>query len=236
MAEENGLLHNLVGYTKDCSVLLREICIVALLCLLFFEPAKFGSLLYNAGITKVSTPFGEIDIASTGDSVAAINRGLTDSVACLQEIGAKIQKPTSNCDIQSLTTYLQDLQQQAQSTDETLKTNIVQQQTAAAQSSPTATKPAGWLFAGQVDESKMHWSGEGPKNVPASLSPAWTINEKFTVPSPAYLREDAPAGNHFGGKVLYVVPANSQVQVVADAQYSHAIAGGYFCWLKVQPL
>jgi hypothetical protein len=236
MAEENGPLHEAVGYTKDFSVLLREICVVALFCLLFFWPAAFKSLLNRAGIKTVPTPFGDIDVASTSDSVATINRGLSDSVACLQEIQDKTKNATANCDIQQLKTYLQDLQQQAQSTDETLKTNLVQQQTAAAQASPATAKPTGWLFAGQVDESKMHWSGEGPKNVPASLSPVWTINEKLTVTSSAYIHADAASGSHFAGNVIYVVPANSQVQVVADPQYSHAIAGGFFCWLKVQPL
>jgi len=236
MSEENGPLHEAVGYTKDVAVLLREFCIVALCVLLFFFPATFKTLLGNAGIKTVPTPFGDIDVASTGDTVATINRGLSDNVACLQDLENKAKTPPANCDIPHVMSYLQELQQEAQSTDETLKASLAKQQTAAAESSPTTAKPSGWLFAGQVDESKMHWSGEGPKNVPASVSPVWTVNEKLTVTSSAYLHADAPSGSHFAGNVIYIVPSNSQVEVIADPQYSHAIAGGYFCWLKVQPL
>ena len=58
------VLDDLVGTTTDVSVLLREACIVALFCMLFFAPDSFKSLLTRIGISKVSTVFGDIDVAS----------------------------------------------------------------------------------------------------------------------------------------------------------------------------
>ena len=99
-----------------------------------------------------------------------------------------------------------------------------------------SAKIPGWLLAGHVDKDKLHWSGDGAKNVAATLSPKSTEGEKVCVTTHAYLRADAPSGAHLGGKVIGVVPANGQVEVIALPDYSSAIATGYFCWVKVQPL
>ena len=55
-------LHEFVGMTTDVSVLLRELCVVALFCLLFFWPDVFKVRLTRLGVSKVTTPVGEIDI------------------------------------------------------------------------------------------------------------------------------------------------------------------------------
>lgn len=233
---DKGAIHNFVGFTTDVSVLLRELCIVALFCLLFFAPNTFKALLTRIGISKISTPVGDIDVAGAGDTVSALNIGLSDSVERLQQIQGKLNDANGKSDIQSVADYLRSLQQEAVATDAAIKTNIASQQATLAQSSPQSTKVPGWLFAGHVDEKEQHWSGEGAKNIPNTLSPVFTVGEKFGVTSPAYLRSDAPSGSHFGSKVIGVVPTNGQVEVVADPQYSHAIAGGNFVWLKVQPL
>jgi hypothetical protein len=236
MPDDTGPLHKAVAVTTDFSVLLREIGVVALFCLLFFWPAAFKSLLNRAGIKTVPTPFGDIDVATTGDTVATLSRGLSDSVAELQKIQGTITNPTDKTDVANLATYLGQLQKQAQDTDTSLKANLVNQQVAAGQESSSVAKPAGWLFAGHVsDDKNPQWSGEGERNVPPGHSAAFAVGDTFAVTAAAYLRDDAPSGAHFGGKVVYVVPANAQVKVVADPQYSHAIAGGYFLWLKVQP-
>jgi hypothetical protein len=157
-------------------------------------------------------------------------------VGRLQQIQDSVSDQRRKSDIQGVTQYLQSLQQQAQTTDETIKANVASRQATLERSSPQSAKTPGWLFAGQVDDDHLKWSGEGAKNVPATASPVLKTGDKFTVTATAYLREDAPSGSHFGGKVIGVVPASGQVEVIADPQYSHAIAGGYFLWVKVQPL
>src|SRR5208282_3992994 len=112
----------------------------------FFAPNTFKSLLTRVGIKTVTTPFGDIDVNGAGATVSTLNRGLTDSVARLQQIQTTLSDPRGKNDIQSITNYLQDLQQQAQTTDETIKSDLVTRQATLRQSSPQSAKSSGWLF------------------------------------------------------------------------------------------
>ncbi len=227
-------LDNIVGVTTDIFVLLREMCIVILFVLLLVFPLTFQSLLTRIGIKSVTTPFGDIDVADAGGTVSTLDRGLSDGVERLQQIQATSSDPSNKNDIQNLVTYLQGLQQQAQSTDDTIKTSLVAQQAAVAKTSPQTAKTSGWLLLGRVSPDKQQWAGKGPKNVAASLSPVITVGEEFAVTAPAYLRESPPADEHMKNKVVGVV-AGGQVKVTDPPAYAPAIAGGLFLWAKVQP-
>ena len=206
-------LDNVVGITTDIFVLLREMCIVILFVLLLVFPLTFQSLLTRIGIKSVPTPFGDIDVADAGGTVSTLDRGLSDSVERLQQIQAKVSDASSKNDIQNVVTYLQGLEDQAQTTDDTIKTTLVAQQAAVAKASPQAAKVSGWLLLGHVGPDKQQWTGtKGPKNVAATLSPVITVGEEFEVTSPAYLRDSAPAEEHKKNKVVGVV-TSGQVKV-----------------------
>jgi hypothetical protein len=225
-------LHDLVEISTDVSVLLRELCIVALFVMLFFAPNTFKSLLTGLGISNISTPLGQISVAEASGTVADLNRGLTDSVALLQQIQSASTDPQAQSDVAKVTQSLQGLQQEAQTADDTLKTTLVNQQAAAEKASPAAAKLSGWIFMGNVDKDQEHWTGDTSRNiVPSSIPPKLTVNQTFSVANPAYLR-DSPSK----GKVIGVVKAGGAVQVQAAPVCSAAISGGYFCSVKVQPL
>lgn len=225
-------LHDLVEISTDISVLFRELCIIALFVVLFFAPNTFRSLLTGLGISKVSTMFGDIDVSEASGTVANLNRGLSDSVARLQQIQSTSTDPQAKNDVAQVTQYLQGLQQEAQTADDSLKTKLVNQQAAAEQASPQVAKLSGWIFMGNVDKDQTHWTGDTSHNiVPASVSPKLTVNQTFSVANPAYLR-DAPSK----GKVVGVVKSNGAVQVQAAPICTPAISGGFFCSVKVQPL
>ena len=234
--DEKKQLHNFVGVTTDVSVLLRELCVVALFGLLFFWPDTFKSRLTRLGISKLATPVGEIDINGAGGTVATLNRGLSDTIMRLQQIQTASKDPHISSELQKITTYLQSMQQEAATTDESIKTTLATQQTTQEQTSPQSANLPGWILAGHVGADKLHWFGDSGQNVSNTLSPNFTVGEKFNVISHVYLRADAPSGAHFGGKAIGIVPANGQVQVISGPDYSNAIAGGYFLWVKVQPL
>jgi hypothetical protein len=227
-------LHEFVGMTTDVSVLLRELFILALFCLLFFWPDAFKARLTRLGVSKVTIPGGEIDINDAGGTVANVNRGLLDAITGLRQIQSN--DPRTSSQLLPIIDYLTSLQQQAATTDHTIKTTLVAQQATLQQTSPQSTKTPGWLLVGHVRKDKLNWFGDSIQNVPSTLSPKLTTGEKFNVSDTAYLRADAPSGNHFAGKVIGIVPANGQVQVISDPDYSNAIAGGHFLWVKVQPL
>lgn len=231
---EKGRFHNFVNGTTDTFALLREIFVVMLFFLLLFWPTAFSTLLTRVGISKVPTPFGDIDVKDAGNTVSSLNRGLTDTVARLQTMQATTSDQKGKQDLKEVTDYLQDLQEQAQATDQSLKTNLASQQATLEKTSPQSEQLAGWLFLGRVADDKAHWSPEGAKNVAPTLSPVLAVGQHFTVTAPVYLHDNAPSGTHFGGKVIGVVPAGGQVAVIAPPQYSHAIAGGAFLWVNVQ--
>ena len=235
MAEESRL-HHFVDFTTDLFVLFREILIVTLFCLVLFAPGMFKSLLTHIGISKVPTPFGDIDVQDTGNTVAALNNGLSDSVARLQEIQGSTTDESKKHDLQNLASYLQGLQTKAQTTDQNIKNSLVSEQNAAQQSAPQTAESSGWMFLGHVDPYKQQWSGEGAKNISPNISPALKDGQRFTTSATAYLHADAPSGGHFAGKVTGVIPAGTQVEVQGDPEYSSAIAGGYFLWAKVKKM
>lgn len=231
---ENGRFHNFVNVTTDTFGLVREIFIVTLFVLLLFWPTAFSALLTRVGISKVPTPFGDIDVKEAGNTVAALNRGLTDTVSRLQEIQATNRDPKGKQELKEVSDYLQDLQEQAQATDQSLKTNLASQQAALEKTSPQSAQLTGWLFLGRVTEDKSRWAKEGPKDVAPTLSAMFTVGQRFTVTAPAYVHDNAPAGGHFGGKLIGVISTGERVEVIAPPEYSHAIAGGFFLWLNVK--
>jgi hypothetical protein len=237
---DEGPFHNFVGLTTDVLVLFREMFVVALCCLLLFAPTTFKTLLNRLGISKVPTPFGDIDVQDAGNTVSGLNRGLTDTIARLQQLQNTPNELERKQGIQAVSDYLQNLQQQAQATDDSIKTKLVTQQAALEQTSPQSTPTSGWIFLGQVGKDKvsgqLQWLGEGAKNVVATVSPALKPGDHFSVTAPVYLHDNAPSGGHFGGKVIGVIPTGGQVEVIASPELSPAIAGGSFLWVKVNRL
>ena len=119
MADE-GPFHRFVALSTDVFVLLREMFIVGLFGLLLFAPGVFKTLLKQIGISKLTTPIGDINVTEVkdaGNTVSGLNRGLTDSVARLQQIQGALSDPKGKQDLQDVSNYLQNLQQQAQATD-----------------------------------------------------------------------------------------------------------------------
>jgi len=227
--------HGFVELTKDLFVLLREILIATLLVLLLFMPHTFKTLLERVGISKVATPFGDIDVKNTGGRVANLSRGIVDSVALLQQIQGETTDPVKRQKLQDLTTSLQSLQKQAHDADSDVKA-LVSQQAALQQGSAQSAPTSGWVFLGQVDDKKQNWSGEGAKNISPTFPPTFKAGDRFDLApesGSAYLYGDDASGRHSEGTVAGVLPAGTRVQVIAGPEYQKALAGGYFLWVKV---
>src|SRR4029077_8162386 len=65
---DNGPFHRFVALSTDIFVLLREMFIVALFGLLLFAPSVFKTLLTRVGISTLTTPIGNIDVAQVKDA------------------------------------------------------------------------------------------------------------------------------------------------------------------------
>jgi hypothetical protein len=220
------LLDDLVSTSSDLAVLLRDLCIVALVGMLLFAPARFKSLLTELGIQQVSAMGFNIDVASTAtDTVNNLDHGLNTSVDAAQKIHDSVTDPQAKKDVGDLIDYLKNMQQDAQTTDSKIKTSLVAQAASGDTSVPAAK--TGWVFAGSTDKDNLHWTSAIV--VPASVPPNLTVNQQFVTTSAAYLRD-----NFKKGKIIGVVKASTQVQVIAPPQCLVSLGGGHSCWLQVQ--
>jgi Sec-independent protein translocase protein TatA len=221
------LLDDLVSTSSDLAVLLRDLCIVVLVGMLLFAPGRFKSLLTELGVKQVSAMGFDIDVASTAtETVSSLDRGLNTSVDAAQKIQATVTDPQAKKDVGDLVEYLKTMQQDAQTTDTKIKTSLVAQAASGDTSVPAAK--TGWLFAGMTDKDMQRWTGT-TSVVPPNVSPKFTVNEKFITATSAYVRD-----NFSKGKVIGVVKANTQVQVIAPPQCPVSLGGGHSCWIQVQ--
>lgn len=220
------LLDDLVSTTSDVAVLLRDLSIVALLGLLLFAPGRFKSLLTELGVKQVSAMGFDIDVANTAtDTVSNLDHGLNTSVDAAQKIQATVTDPQAKKDVGELVDYLKNMQQDAQTTDAKIKTSLVAQASSGDTSVPAAK--TGWIFAGSTDKDNLRWTSATV--VPATVSPNMTVNQQFVTTAPAYLRD-----NFKKGKIIGVVKASTQLQVIAPPQCLLSIGGGHSCWIQVQ--
>lgn len=220
------LLDDLVSISSDLAVLLRDLCIVALIGMLIFAPARFKSMLTDIGIKQVSAMGFDIDVASTAtDTVSNLDHGLNTSVDAAQKIQASVTDPQAKKDVGDLVDYLKSMQQDAQTTDTKIKTSLVAQASSGDTSVPSAK--TGWVYAGSTDKENLHWTSATV--VPSGVSPNVTVNQQFVTTTAAYLRD-----NFKKGKIIGVVKASTQVQVLAPPQCLVSLGGGHTCWIQVQ--
>lgn len=220
------LLDDSVSIASDLAVLLRDVCIVALICMLFFAPGRFKSLLTELGISQVSAMGFDINVANTAtDAVNTLDHGLNTSVDAAQKIQATVTDPDAKKAVGDLVDYLKNMQQDAQTTDTTIKTSLVARAASGDSSVPAAK--TGWLYAGITDKDMQHWTSTTV--VPAGVTPNITVNQKFVTAAATYLRD-----NFHKGKIIGVVKESTQVQVIAPPQCPVSLGGAHSCWLQVQ--
>jgi len=128
------------------------------------------------------------------------------------------------------------LKSQATSAEESLKTSLLSQQAIIQKAVPQLAETIGWMYSGQVDESKKAWAGVGAKNIsPVPPVPDFQPGQTFTVTSDVYLHSNPPGGSwHAQGDVVSVLKQGDRVQIVEVDTNSHAKMGGWFIWLRVK--
>ena len=236
---------SVIAVTKDVATLVREIVIVGVILLFFFWTSLFKNIASDMGITKIDVAGVELTLAQSGDQtkkaagqVAQVKQQLDSVGEQLKQLMKDAKAPEISAKVSSLSATVQTLQNQTDAADQTLKNSLLNQQQILKAVAPQAASPdtTGWLLLGQVDEEKRAWFGDGAKNAPSTLDPVVKPGTRFTVPRAAYLYSDAASGRHFEGAILSALPAESLVEVLAGPDYSHAVRGGYFIWVKVKRL
>ncbi len=226
--ENQGTFHSFVETSKDVSVLAREVFVVVVLVLVLFVPGALKDRLQKAGIQQI----GDISIAPADETVPKLDRGMMDITANLQEIEGSTKDPATKQALLGITNSLTDLQQQARSSDEQVKTKLADQLATLRPSSSQGVQSSGWIFLGLVDLSHTKWLGDGPRNVASTVSPTVTAGNQLVLTGPAYIYGSKPSAQQREGKIVGVFPKDTQVSVT-DAAYVRAHAKADFLWVNV---
>jgi len=238
----SGGLRGAVDFSNECLDLFKNFAIVLFVVLFLFFGGFLRQKLDDAGfkLTEVG-PFKLEDVQKSNaqakaaaSNVDVITKKLGDLESQLTD--AESRNPGIGVALGSLKTDVASLKAQANSADATLKTSIIAQQDLIQKAASPASQPSetiGWIYVGQVDESKTKWFGVGAVNL-STQAPSFPPGQVIALSADVYLHS-APArgGWHTQGEVTEVLPAQSTAQVVAS-DYSHAKTGGWFVWLQVR--
>ncbi|HEV3308705.1 MAG TPA: hypothetical protein VGZ91_19845 [Candidatus Sulfotelmatobacter sp.] len=245
MDQEKVGLHKAVGICDDFLELAKDIGILALVIvflILFFFHGKYlrqklhdaGIALHEAGISDLGPiKLEALEASNTEDkksakAVDSLEQQITQLESKFAELAVK--DPSTAEAITALKT-------QVATADRALKTSLLSQQQIL-NSAPDSVEPVGWIYVGQVNETRTSWAGIGAKNIsPVPPAPKFQVGQTFSVTSDIYLRSGGnPSAEdwHAQSKIEAVLRQGEKVEFL-NADYSHAKAGGWFLWLKVKP-
>jgi hypothetical protein len=235
------LLKAFVDTCEQVFRLIRDAAIGLVFFLLILFPAYLNSRLVKAGFTKIEkggvTWEKQVEIANEQTKVAAAT--VSNTSEAIQDVSSELAQLASQSHDPHLKTALENSVKQlagtlgnVQKADQSLQETVLTQQDLLSQTGKSSSNNQyGWLYVGEVDEDKQNWVQGSPKNIlPASLP--LTAGETVVASGLNYLRGDSPSKQHRDASVESVIRDRTRLKV-EDVDYSHAISGGWFVWLKV---
>jgi hypothetical protein len=240
MDEPTSWLHHFVGFCDDFLGLAKDLAILLFVVLFFFKGPFLRQKLDDLGVAELGPiKLKEVqnsheEAKNAASKVSTLQQQIADFEIKLKEVSTR--NPAAAKDIDPLKGEVADLKSQASSAEQSLKTTLLSQQEILQKAVPQSVQTEGWIYAGQVDESKKAWSGVGPKNIsPAPPAPEFHSGQIFSLAADAYLHSAPPGGTwHAQGEVAAVLKQGDRVQVSDVDMNSHAKSGGWFVWLKVK--
>jgi len=223
---------------KEFFGMLREALIIFLFIFLFCFPTAFKAQLARMGFDKFDMGGLSMDLksqmketAKTGKEVADVGKQIADLKAIIDSIANQTRNSEEKNTLISLSEQAENIYSSANILDNKVKQQLVKQQFDAEKLNIDLPEE-GWIYAGKQNESKTAWDPSVPLTVAGSKI-NFSEGEILTIIDDVYLRNDAPALSHANSKVIAVIKASEKVRYLAN-DYSHAVGGGWFCWLKVQ--
>lgn len=237
-SKSNNWIHVVLDLSNDALELVKKLAIIIFILLFLFYGGFLRKRLDDLGFTITEVPIKLEDVKKSNEKAKAAASDvdvLKQKLGDLQSILAALESHNIGAatEFSPLKTEIASLQAQANSADANLKASLIDQQNLIRKVTPQSVESDGWLYVGQVDESKTKWAGIGEKNI-SLQTPLFPEGELISLTGNVYLH-GAPArgGWHTQGDVTSAVPSGSSVQII-DTDYSHANAGGWFVWLKVR--
>jgi hypothetical protein len=208
----------------------REFILVMGVLFVVSFPDLAKAWLRHMGFDKVTTPIGEMDLAAkvqAAGQVQSAKREVSDAAAAVDALTSTAH-PADRARLQDLSTKLSTTATQLDVSERVLGAAA---KAAAGAAAPGAQSRQGWMYVGHVNEAKSAWQ-DRPTIVQAA-TPDFKSGDAVTITDDVYLRGDTGGVQHNLAVVVGVLRPGEQVTVL-DVDYTHALSGGWFLWLKVK--
>lgn len=238
--------------TQTLFTVLRDVFLVILFVALLWFPIKLNKHLKDAGIQEIDGGIfkwqQQVEQAANQSKTAAQDSSAaTEPLQQVKSVLVSIASESKDPNIRKrasdaasqMESSLASLNIASSSLAKSLVTqdSILQNASAAtaSASSPAPSLSQGWVYLGEADIAHQHWRTP-PEPKISSPTPALTSGQVVTFSDDVYLRGDKAPGQTFNqAAVLGAVRSGSKARIV-ELQYSHALNGGEFVWVKVDEI
>jgi hypothetical protein len=237
----------ILATTQSLFTVLRDLFLVILFVVLLCFPTQLNSVLTKAGISQLN---GGIftwqqqakQAAAQSTAAAQANSAASDS---LSDVKSALEAIASQSKDPAIKKQATDAANQAagsitslDSANSSLARSVLTQDSMAHSSGPgtesttSASATQGWVFVGKSDPTHQHWAAI-PKPKIDTASPAVTVGQVVTFTDDIFLRADKAQNQTFNRAAILGAVRAGDTATIIDLQFSHALAGGDFVWVKV---
>jgi len=240
-------LSDRLALAKDSFTVLREGLLVIVFVLFLGFPAWINGRLSQAGFTEGSIAGfkwqNQIEESSrqakdAGQAITDIQPKLQEMSARLSELAGKTTDSQTVKAISDLSSTLRASEAKVRQADTAVKSALVTQERVLSQVAPATVESTGWMYVGELDESKTQWETGNPTTI-ETTEPRLTPGQIVKIKDDVYLRDaSAGPGKRASGKIVSVGRVGDSVKILDIDETSHdnSAGSGWFVWAKVARL
>jgi hypothetical protein len=207
----------------------RQVLLIGAVIVAVTRPQATGNYFKKLGFTTLKTPVGDVDLTSVQAAAGGVDsarRAVTDAADALTTLSSGLPAVARDR-VTSVASGLNEAATQLQLPNQVLGSALRDQ----ADDPGAAHARVGWIYCGQVDESKQVWVPQGRSNL-VQTPTAVKVGEVVTLTDDVYIRNDSGTAQKSAGAVVGVARPGNKAHVLS-VDYSPALSGGSFLWLRV---
>jgi hypothetical protein len=224
---------------KEIFLLLREAIIVLLFLFLLMFPTSFKNKLVELGFSRVEFMGMDMNLseqiketADAGKQVADLQLQASGLKSVIDSIQKKSTNPEEKKILKSLSNKTETMYSTANKLDGNIKQRMSVQQEALTEQTNIKAPDEGWIYAGKINQEQTTWLLSIKPTI-AERKINYESGEELTITDDVYLRKDEVTTMRANSEVIAVIKAGEKV-IFIEKDYSHAVGGGWFMWLKVR--
>jgi hypothetical protein len=225
-----------VDLIKDVLNILRDLLLMVLFLGLIFSQ-QFRSFLASRGANEFDLGFVKVNTQAAAQETSSASASVQKAIETLNTLATASKDPAAKETVAKAVSQLSGSLTTLDSANSRLAAAVTA--TVAAKSGEGAAPGApssssqGWIYIGEADASKSRWKNP-PQPKVNSDSPVFKSGDRITLNDDIFAHAEKGPNQTFNqAAILTAVSANSTLTVV-DEQFSSALNGGNFVWVKVQ--